>query len=137
MSWSTTAMSNAAMGLDSLAVSPEYSFSSAHVADFADIDVTPLMAADTVGQFVRIHSDEATLPGANASFRVALATPQNQFWSQNFHPVPADSIFPSSASTTAAEDPLRAWMMIFLIVMLIAYQLRRRHRSLRPHRFTV
>jgi hypothetical protein len=41
----------------------------------------------------------------------------------------------SSFSPQATEQPPSLWLMGSMILFLIAYQLRRKHRLLRPHRF--
>lgn len=60
---------------------------------------------------------------ARAPSRTALDTP----------PKPVLDL-PKTLETSNPEPP-RAWLMSIVVLLLIGYQLRRKHRLLRPHRF--
>jgi hypothetical protein len=42
----------------------------------------------------------------------------------------------SSSATAGTDDSMRGWLMLLVAVLLIGHQLRRKHRFLRPQRFS-
>lgn len=63
---------------------------------------------------------------------LALATPLTRERTfTRLEPTGATAAF----GVPASEQPRRTWLMVSVIVLLIGYQLRRKHRLLRPHRF--
>jgi hypothetical protein len=42
----------------------------------------------------------------------------------------------SESSSVSTDDSMRGWLMALVAVLLIGHQLRRKHRFLRPQRFS-
>jgi len=42
----------------------------------------------------------------------------------------------SDSSSASADDSMRGWLMALVAILLIGHQLRRKHRFLRPQRFS-
>jgi hypothetical protein len=42
----------------------------------------------------------------------------------------------SGSTSTSPDDPMRGWLMALVAVLLVGHQLRRKHRFLRPQRFS-
>ena len=75
----------------------------------------------------------STISVGDTPARVAFASPT---LTQRLTPAPR-SMAPANDSfeVQATEQPPNMWLMGGVILLLIGYQLRRKHRLLRPHRF--
>jgi hypothetical protein len=83
--------------------------------------------------FVDDFAEQARIAHEGERIHMAFASPT---LTQRLSPA-QHTLVPAKASfeTEATERPPNLWLMGGVIVLLIGYQLRRKHRLLRPHRF--
>ncbi len=97
---------------------PANNFKSTDLARLQSGLVGPLASEASLGSN-RIH-----LAAATPIFGERMSGSQSQA-----------AVAAAAFATTPPEQPPSAWLMGGVILLLIGYQLRRKHRLLRPHRF--
>lgn len=96
--------------------------------------------------YVLARVADTSIPRLESEFADYIARPMEQsLQGTRFHQALATPLLPKRAAGTplgsavtpsdTARQPPSSWMMAAVIVLLIAYQLRRKHRFLRPLRF--
>lgn len=80
----------------------------------------------------RFSTDSGILQANGARTRLAMATPA---LIQQRSPGALSAASVASHIAARPEQPPSRWLMGGVILLLLGYQLRRKHRFLRPHRF--